>query len=297
MSKPSAQVIAHSISPKGVEIATLQLRYWRPIHGQLLTHRDFSRNSGSSRARPVAPIIEQVRNNPWGPTFWGREQPGMQPGENIAFSGDAKESWKAAAEAAADFAEELAALKLHKQIVNRVLEPYTYIDTLVTSTRFNNWFALRNHDDAQTEIDLLAQVMYQALADSTPQPLRPGEWHLPYIEESDWGLAATHAERHPAPPGGCPRVYYLRQVSAARCARISYRLFDGSLPSLGKDLALYQKLVGATPVHASPTEHQATPDTWLYHDGRRDVFAQQHLAGNLHGWVQHRKLIPNEYVP
>ena len=60
-------------------------------------------------------------------------------------------SWRNAAKKAANSATTLLNLGLHKQIVNRVLEPFTYIDVVVTATDYANWFALRLDKDAQPE--------------------------------------------------------------------------------------------------------------------------------------------------
>jgi thymidylate synthase ThyX len=49
-----AKVITDSISKHtGQRITTFELDYNRYIHGELMTHRVFSRNSSSSRAIPT----------------------------------------------------------------------------------------------------------------------------------------------------------------------------------------------------------------------------------------------------
>ena len=78
MHRAEVKIICDSISPQDIRLTTFQLRYWRPIHSELMTHRVFSRNAGSSRARPSAAIIEQVKKDPWGPLEWGANQSGMQ---------------------------------------------------------------------------------------------------------------------------------------------------------------------------------------------------------------------------
>jgi thymidylate synthase ThyX len=300
---PKATVVADSISAQDKRLTTFQLRYWRPIHAELMTHRVFSRSAGSSRARPAKAIIEQVRTDPWGPLHWGKNQSGMQANEELA--GDvleaAKAAWHTAARRAADSAEDLNALNAHKQIVNRVLEPYTYIDVVVTSTSYNNWYALRNHPAAQPEIQCLAQAMKDAIEESTPTLLRPGEWHLPFIlfkEVKEFGGLTD--------PDGT-----LRRISTARCARTSYRSFDGTVATVEQDWKLFDKLVAEQPLHASPAEHQATPDTQSVYKVSRlhPVTHDQDMVrlgrdwdkpnyhGNLDGWIQFRKLLPNEYVP
>ena len=59
-----------------------------------------------------------------------------------------------------------------------------------------------------------------------------------------------------------------------------------------EDLALYERLVVSKPLHASPAEHQATPD--ICHEGAWEN-ADKH--GNFRGWIQYRKTLLNEFVP
>lgn len=264
---PEAQIIADSVSPIGCRIITYQLRYWRAIHAEVMAHRACSRNAGSSRARPSAAIIEQVRNDPWGPRHWGANQPGMQAVSEITNVKAADYAWQLAARNAANVASEMVSEGLHKQIVNRILEPYTFIDVVLTSTMpgLENFFALRIHPDAQPEIQDLAIAMRDAMYQSEPRILNYDDWHLPYITDDERDL---------------PTALKLK-LSTARCARVSYKTFDGVIDH-GKDVALYQKLVGAHPMHASPAEHQARP--MRNHDTTK-------LCGNFVGWEQHRKLL------
>lgn len=45
-------VIADSVF-EAVRNTTWKLEYWRAMHGEFMTHRVFSRNASSSRARPL----------------------------------------------------------------------------------------------------------------------------------------------------------------------------------------------------------------------------------------------------
>mgnify|MGYP001415165857 CR=1 FL=1 len=274
-SKPIVKVIADSTDIHDNRIITFQLTYWRAIHAEVMTHREFSRNAGSSRARPSLPIIQQVFDNPWGPSHWGTNKKGMQNGEegDTEYIEACKNAWRESARDAASHAKKLYQLGLHKHIVNRVLEPFTSIDVVVTSTSFDNFYGLRIHDDAAHEIRELASAMYLHQRASRPRLLRENEWHLPYVSDEERETLSTEVAR---------------KVSAARCARASYKLFDGTDPSISDDLDLYERLAGAEPVHASPLEHQATPLL-----GRKEY---EHLTGNFNNWIQSRKLHPNEYI-
>ena len=90
-------------------------------------------------------------------------------------------------------------------------------------------------------------------------------------------------------------------VSSSCCAQVSYRKSDDTLEKARK---IYAQLIESEPAHASPVEHQATPmdvesmcrfepETW--EPGVTHVSANSDLwSGNLRGWIQHRKLVPNE---
>lgn len=296
--KASAVIVLDSISPDGVRLTTFQLRYWRPIHSELMTHRVFSRNAGSSRARPSKAIIEQVRDEPWGPIHWGANQAGMQAHELLKCSErvQAERTWLEAAQYAAQSAQLLVEANAHKQIVNRLLEPFTYIDVLVTATDFANWFALRDHPDAQPEIQELARLMKHEYEQSIPEKIHLGEWHLPYISEDDWKAAERHCQIGRITrdmPSYQEKLEVVRKISVARCARVSYKAFDGNVAPIEKDLELFEQLLVSQPLHASPAEHIASPDNKDEHGNWRNVS----LHGNLRGFVQYRKTLPNEFVP
>lgn len=261
------KVIAHS-SGKGVpDIFTLQCTYPRYIHAEVMTHRVFSRNASSSRAIPTAKLIENSLSNMVYPIEWGKNQAGMQASNEVLNKEDeakAKAIWLDMAKYCANGVKQLSELGLHKQWANRPLEWFGTITTLITSTEWDNWKELRNHDMAQPEIRNLARLQIEAMENSEPEFLVPGEWHLPYVLPEE--VSQYNNE-------------LLLKLSTARCARVSYLTQEGTTPSIEKDLALYDRLVGSEPLHASPCEHQASPN-------KPDTF-----SGNLRGWFQHRKLL------
>lgn len=305
MHHAEVQIITDSISPEDIRLTTFQLRYWRPIHSELMTHRVFSRNAGSSRARPSKAIIEQVRNDPWGPIHWGANQPGMQAGAELGGFEleEAQNAWLFAANEAGSHAADLLDLGVHKQVVNRLLEPFTYIDVVVTATEYNNWFALRDHPDAQPEIQDLARRMKQAMDESIPKLLKPGEWHLPYINPVDWEYAHEFLKKGRLTrdePWYEQKRDLLIKVSVARCARVSYKAFDGTYSPIEKDLGLYEQLLVSEPLHASPAEHQATPDEKQSappNSHWSQEWLNPELHGNFTGWIQYRKTLHNEFIP
>src|SRR5690606_8084469 len=152
-----------------------------------MTHRVFSRNAGSSRARPTKAIRKQVWSDPWGPLAWGLNEPGMQAHTTAGKVRTAfgKWTWRAAAKGAAVASWVLEKLGFHKQICNRVLEPFTFIDVVLTATDYQNFFELRIDKDADPSIFDLANRMAEDYHTGFPKFLGHGEWHMPYINKSD----------------------------------------------------------------------------------------------------------------
>jgi hypothetical protein len=312
----SAKKILHSISPDGIELKTGLLRYPRFIHAEELTHRilstspdeiiiqtiadglmydrNLSRNASSSRAIPVKRLIDDILLDTAMPIHWGKNQKGMQADqEHDAYIDNpfwssfthttrrgsklsAEQAWMLARDNAIKIAEAYDRAGYHKQVVNRLLEPFAHINVLVTATEWDNFFELRDHEDAQPEIKALAVALKAAFSDSEPEMLQPGEWHLPYVTEDEkyWLDLET-----------------LKRISVARCARTSYLTHEGKAPIINKDLSLYSDLVGARPLHASPAEHQATPDQKA---ANMDAWVYPGLHGNLVGWIQNRKIIERD---
>lgn len=260
----SAHVICDSLSPFGERITTLSLAYPRFIHSEFLTHRAFSRNSASSRAIPIEKMIAQVRNTPAMPVWWGANQPGMQARAEVPDEAriSAQEAWRAAALDACRHAETMLALGLHKQVVNRILEPWQIMKTIVTATEWDNFFMLRRHPDAQPEFKALADCMFDAIQGSTPRDLLYGQWHLPYLTEDEIGSMT---------------LYMACGASAARCARVSYLNHDMTRPNVENDTPLASRLLRDG--HLSPFEHQATPTR-----------LPKSNADNFVGWKSYRYL-------
>ena len=154
----TVKIIEDSLT-NGSRLTTYQLRYWRAIHAELMTHRVFSRNASSSRAIPVMKMLRQVWDDPAGPVHWGANQAGMQA--HAELDGLRRKLsqaiWKWSGRAMCVAAWSMTKIGLHKQVANRLLEPWQYINVVLTATEFDNWFDLRDHPDAQPEIQELAR--------------------------------------------------------------------------------------------------------------------------------------------
>jgi thymidylate synthase ThyX len=289
-----AKIIADSISESGKRITSFELEYPRFIHAEFLTHRMVSKNGASSRAIPISTTIKQIFAEPAMPVFWGKNQSGMSAKEELdnsnvrlrqwakceiedddginanEYSSNqtdleyAKTLWLAARDSAIYYAKQLSDLGLHKQISNRILEPWVNIKVVATATEWDNFFHLRRHPDAQPEIHALANAMWDARELSIPTNLEFQEWHLPYVSNEDKDKYSIE---------DCIKL------SASLCAQVSYRKSDESIE---KALMIYDRLVESKPVHASPFEHQASPSP-----------VDTTASGNFFGWNQYRQTIKN----
>lgn len=260
MTTITAEVIEDSIY-QGKRITTLELYYPRIIHSEFMTHRVFSRNAGSSRAIPVKRLLSSVVSDPYVPEFWGLNQKGMQAQEVEADPIICRQIWLEARDDAVRHAQRLADQNVHKQHVNRIIEPYTHIRVVVTATgdAWPGFFYLRDHPDAQPEIQKLARAILKSLESSTPVERT---FHLPYVTQEERGNNALGIQ---------DRI----MMSAARCARVSYRTHDGLVPRLEEDMELSGKLWGDPP-HLSPFEHPA-------------VFGEpEKRYANFTGWQSYR---------
>lgn len=286
------KVIADSTSTTtGVRLTTMSLRYPRFIHSEFMTHRVFSRNASSSRAIPVEKMLNKVLEDTAQPIHWGTNKPGMQAGAE----GDrdrGQHLWGAGRDAAVLVAKHLNKAGFHKQVVNRITEPYQFINVVMTSTQWGNFFELRDHPAAQPEFGELARTMKEAMRISEPDLLEPKHWHVPYYEDGVWtpDHKATASEAI--------------DTSVACCARVSYMNHEGKHPTKAENQQLAKRL--ADMKHLSPFEHQATPmrdsgkplinkylnmhqggDTGWTHVDRYGNF----WSGNLCGWVQFRQMM------
>jgi hypothetical protein len=289
-------IIADSISPDGVRLTSMAVTYQRFIHGELMTHRMFSRNAASSRAIPISKMLARVLEDTARPVHWGANQPGMQADNQV--EGEAllicQRAWDISRDMAINAAKTMDHAGLHKQVGNRLLEPYQWMTTLVTATELSNYFALRSHADAQPEFQVIARMMRDAYEASQPTPLAYGQWHLPLVDAAEMAAA--------------PDLDWLK-ISAGRCARVSYLTHDGRRDPQA-DITLYERLVGGG--HMSPLEHVARPftseewaarrilidqlDSLTLSQRHRDVLAQQlQFAGNLRGFWPFRKDLAGEH--
>jgi thymidylate synthase ThyX len=286
----AAKILADSVSPDGVRLTTFEITFPRIVLAEFNTHRVFSRNSASSRAIPVEKMIRMVEEHPYVPTHWGKNQKGMQAEWEVSPREVecATERWLLASEDAIKRAWELLDLGIHKQITNRLLEPFMWHTVIVTATEWSNFFHLRDNTAAHPEIAKIARMMrelYEAAdpaaeqASDGPNLVTYEDWHLPLVEPGEAFDLQVSGKIDP------------KKVSVGRCARVSYLTHDGKRDP-EEDVKLCDRLLASG--HMSPFEHVARPATDEdvgppYADNPRYLF-----RGNFRGWVQYRKEIPHE---
>lgn len=267
------KVIADSISKEGKRITTFELIYPRFIHAEMLRHRVFSRTVESSRAKPIKKNLDEVRINPVLPRHLTLNEPGMVGTKEITDFNKKEDIYDSLAMlahmtvTAIEFLEQ--EYHLHKQVLNRYLEPFLNTKEVVTSTEWDNFFTLRLASDAEPHIQDLAALMKKGLEQSIPKLVKENGVHLPYVTEEE-------KSKYP--------INTLMKISSARCARCSYKLYDGTT-DIEKDLVLYEKLRKGK--HLSPMEHVAIADYKDY-DGN---WTNPEYHGNFVGWCQHRKYV------
>jgi len=258
-----ARVLADSLAGCGKRLTTWVATYPRAIHSEVLTHGALARNSASSRAIPTEKLIERVLDDPWIPDYIGKNQKGMQAGEELdpGARAAALADWLILRDQAVATARLMMGHGVHKQIVNRAIEPWMHITTIISATEVDNFFGLRVHPAAEPHFQALARAMRDTRDASTPKRLAHGEWHLPLWAENggqpdDWEELARlmHGLDITAD-------FLAAKIAVGRCARVSYLTHEGRR-DLQADLRLHDDLMTKRPLHASPAEHVAQALDW-----------------------------------
>jgi len=308
MEVKSELILTSRNSETGANLYTFVLTYPRVILAEVNTHRMLSRNTASSRAIPSKKQRERVLDNPFVPISIGSNQKGMQAGDEL--TGWRRfvciKTWELARYPMVAASWILDKCGAHKQIVNRIVEPWTWTQQIVTCTDLKNVLKLRNHPDAEPHFHELARQMqeqvetvqsllnaldgkqddyFQRRVDlqgdmgiGVVQVLRPGfgEWHMPFVDINDMTHAILDSMLK------CGPTEALKQISTARCARVSYYLPEnGKLSDSKRDIELCKRLSGSG--HWSPFEHVAEP------------VKDRTYIGNFFSFKQYRKEFPQEH--
>ncbi len=299
-----AKLLADSRGPSGHRITTMQLTLPRIMLAELNTHRTLSRNSASSRAIPIETMLEKVNADPFVPFYWGKKQKGMQADEELNDKEKevAEVFWREGLTKAVDTVNKMNGIGIHKQLTNRLLEPFLFHTVIVTGTEWENAFNLRRDRAAQPEIRKGFDMLWDVYENSQPRDLDYGEWHLPLVFNNDMARLIEDGYK----------PIELAKISCGRCGRISYLTHDGVRDPKADVAMVDTRFVPLG--HMSPLEHAArpmTPDELALFaraatkvvnvDGDYRLVADpegqpSYFCGNVQGFVQYRKLIPGESV-
>lgn len=318
--RTKAELLAYSSSWVGTNVATFLLTIPRVMLPELTRHRNFSFSVESSRAKSIEKVIEDIVKNKYYPD-WTINKKGMS-GDKLSDINQRKR-----ANEKVDFLAntiinvvELSLkdeLGIHKQNANRYLEPFQYIDVIVTGS-LTDWLAflelrhpqgdlINKCEDsephginysfpAQSEIQNIAIKVWNILKDAEPNYLEPGEYHLPYRLEND------------------ERVYTIEEqlsYASSKCATISFGNHsedNKTKANLDNTNRLYKRLINHK--HWSPLEHclrvptkeevmSKAFDSITVID--ENGIAKRKLGkyvSNIsnHYWIQHRKEVENRDV-
>lgn len=288
-------LLAHSVNKWGNEVLTFESVYPRFVHAQRLKHRNHSVNTSSSRAIRLDFMADIIRRYPAIPVKFGKNQSGMVAGDLLD---DVKmlDIWLETRDAVLVFHEIFQREKLHKEIANRILEPWMTVKEVSSGTEWNNAYNLRAADPAaQGEIEVLFKLMLKLKRLSEPVLLKHGEWHLPYVKSirsvDDGVLRYYDSEGYELD------VETAKAISSSCCAQVSYRKLNDT-----KDKAtdIYNKLMPENGnLHATPFEHPCTPfsDFEYYRRRLAKAISGDNICmfkGNFQGWTQHRKEFKRE---
>ena len=241
-----------------------------------------------------------------------------------------------------------------KQLCNRLLEPFMWTTMLITGSKegWENFFNLRcgNYDGfksrkeaskeflekgnintstwseldwlhlnkGQAEIHMmaLAEVIYDAMNESTPKQLQAGEWHIPFEDKINidgvQGIRFTLKDNSTKYVEAKWITEYKVKVSVGMAANTSYTVVgDGSIITLEKATRIHDKCKELN--HSSVFEHCArvmsddeyysyvkgTVDAKIDADGFINIEGHTNLnvfgwCNNLKGFIPYRYLIENK---
>lgn len=317
----SAKIVLDSVSAvTGSRLTTMEITYPRFILAEFNTHRMFSRNSASSRAIPFAKMQENLTAVP---VRFGQANKGMQDRGEEYVAGvfgweeidgcsflSPQKAWEEAQYHAFYYSKAFYESGYHKQVYNRLTEPFQMMKTVVSATEWSNFFWLRDDEAADPSIAELARCMKQAYEQSVPQVLQAGEWHLPYVQAhyfEDDGQRFTVEDSEGQ--GYFVTLEDAIKVSCARACAVSFRNTDYGLE---KSKEVYERLISDSKIHGSALEHSAKVmtqtknmtccdgscygwGTYEWEDGVSHMDAEGNLwSANFKGFIQHRKTIKGE---
>lgn len=326
-----AEITAHTKNINDTELISFKLIFPRIVLPEFNTHRMFSKNTSSSRAIPFSKNLETILENPFVPIAYQKTHKKMQGTKYFTDIKDIKQcedDWlsglKSATESAIKLNDER---RITKQLCNRLLEPYTWVSMLVTTSieGLQNFFELRC-PKYQIDIDEPSFKSWESLCkyyknsktDYSSFSIEErllcnksyADIHISYLAELMYdaykdSVPATKAihipfENEIIEEYGDIDIDDIIRVSVAKAARFSYTTFDKKL-SLEDQLNLYKDLIEQDPPHSSPLEHVAyAMDKIQFNNFKKIVNMQDYNApinfgwcNNFRGFIQYRFIVDN----
>jgi hypothetical protein len=258
MSFTSAKVLANTVNPDGERIVTVEVTLPRVILAQLNKHGLIRHSTSSSRAIPFMSRLKNVDEHLFIPRRFPINGPGMVP-KGYCEEGDpkyeqAKERWLEAYQRVREQAIQMHELGVHKEAVNRLLEPWTYVTSICTCVQWANFFKQRIEFSSQQEMQELAVRIFEAIVES---PTRKGSLHAPYLSNQELEVLEKHMEGRRAHPASRSNEELPQKLlySIGRAAGASYE----RQADLGRTPDMYIKTGGRIiqDRHWTPVEHVA----------------------------------------
>lgn len=289
----TSEVIHYSVSPWGQPLITVKFTCPTFIIAQINTNRTPSKSFQSMRASPNDIVREQVWDNPYRPSVWLANEPGMTAGEGLTGWRD----WLATTGFRTAWAGVTLGMWMQrkagvaKETVNRLAAGMSLSQGIMSSTGWGNQLWLRMQADAQPEYRVLAYSWARAI--KAAQPVMRDD-HIPWVEDVTIedarrelvafmrDVEAGKIKGVKAVPRLPPAISPRQLISAARLARVSTLTHDKKR-DLRADIRLGLVTLLAKR-HVAPFEHVARA---VRPDWRGDT-------GNFKGWLQARKHIPGE---
>jgi thymidylate synthase ThyX len=151
---------------------------------------------------------------------------------------------------------------------------------------------LLNKGQAEIHMMALAECIYDAVKESTPETLSPGQWHIPFMNKIDSSKLKSIK--------GEDITQEMIKISVAMAARTSYTVVgEEKEVDYQKMVELHDRLLAQDPPHSSPLEHCARAmsddEFYLFSKGMDGQSDHKHgWCTNLKGFISYRYLIDNK---
>lgn len=151
-----------------------------------------------------------------------------------------------------------------------------------------DWLAI-NTGQAEIHMMTLAEAMWDAMNESRPEKVMPGDWHIPFGNKIDIGVYQAIKLNGDDFKGGLTGIDLTKvKISTAMAARTSYTIVgDEKEISYAKLIEIHDKMANQVPFHASPFEHCAQAMTG--EEYRSYIKSEGSIVNQSLGWCRNYK--------